>query len=125
LPLTTNELFMSNYIKSTRDGPSFGMNDRYGHVIEAAAPFPRVMENDLERLKNRLLRDTINDGAAASLHAPLRRAANEAAAIAWLEPFPLLVFPTLFTEKVSASLRQAVRQEDIRNRSAAFLQEAA
>jgi hypothetical protein len=47
------------------------------------------------------------------LNAPVRRAANEAAAIAWNTLFPLLVFPALFEEKAEAALHQARRQARI------------
>jgi hypothetical protein len=43
----------------------------------------------------------------------LRRAANEAAALAWASIYPLLVFPVLFEEKTQAALRQAERQARI------------
>jgi hypothetical protein len=62
--------------------------------------FAWSVENELERLKNRLLREALSQEPAVWLVAPLRRAANEAAAIAWLEPHPLLVFPELFAEYV-------------------------
>jgi hypothetical protein len=51
------------------------------------------------------------------LYAPLRRAANEAAAIAWMTPFPLLFFPALFEEKTAAARRQAAQQQKVRARS--------
>ena len=43
----------------------------------------------------------------------MRRAANEAAALAWATLYPLLVFPVLFEEKIEAALRQAERQARI------------
>jgi hypothetical protein len=47
------------------------------------------------------------------LNAPLRRAANDAAALAWATVFPLLVFPVLFEEKTEAALLRAGRQARI------------
>ena len=47
------------------------------------------------------------------LNAPLRRAANEAAALAWVTLYPLLVFPVLFEEKAAAAVRQTERQARI------------
>jgi hypothetical protein len=47
------------------------------------------------------------------LNAPLRRAANEAAALAWVTFYPLLVFPVLFEEKTAVAVRQAQRQARI------------
>jgi len=46
----------------------------------------------------------------------LRRAANEAAALAWVTTFPLLVFPVLFEEKTALAVRQAARQARIYGR---------
>jgi hypothetical protein len=43
----------------------------------------------------------------------LRRAANDAAALAWATLYPLLVFPVLFEEQTRAALRQAERQARI------------
>jgi hypothetical protein len=47
----------------------------------------------------------------------IRRAANEAAALAWVTPYPLLVFPVLFEEKAAAELAVANRQQQIRKRT--------
>jgi hypothetical protein len=69
--------------------------------------FPWNVENELERLKNRLLREALLVEPSPALVAPLRRAANEAAALAWLEPYPLLAFPELFRELTVASARRA------------------
>ena len=51
----------------------------------------------------------------------VRRAANEAAALAWVTPYPLLFFPVLFEEKANAELRVALRQQQIRQRSGELL----
>ena len=77
------------------------------------APFRANLENDFEQLKNRLLAERLADDEAAELNAPLRRAANEAAALAWVTRYPLLVFPALFEEKTEAAVRQAERQARI------------
>jgi len=76
------------------------------------APFRAALETEFERLKNRLLAGKLA-GAAPELNAPLRRAANEAAALAWVTLYPLLVFPALFEEKTAAAARQAERQARI------------
>ncbi|HZF02067.1 MAG TPA: hypothetical protein VE344_09245 [Methylomirabilota bacterium] len=75
-------------------------------------PFLAARENEFERLKTRLLVEQLRE-AEAELNAPLRRAANEAAAIAWATLFPLLVFPALFEEKIAAAFRQTERQARI------------
>ena len=85
------------------------------------APFRATEETILERLKNRLLRSELNRVAEVELTAPVRRAANEAAALAWETTVPLLVFPALFEEKVRTALGQAARQAAIRERSRELL----
>jgi hypothetical protein len=80
------------------------------------APFRAVEENELERLKNRLLLETLR-AVAPQANGYVRRAANEAAALAWVTPYPLLVFPELFGEKAGAALLQAKRQDSVRQRS--------
>jgi len=98
---------------------------QFALVPEPAAPFTRTGENELERLKNRLLRETLTRVSNTLLVAPLRRAANEAAALAWLEPHPLLVFPMLFEEKAVGARRRAQKQQQIEARSAAIMATAA
>ena len=77
-----------------------------------AATFRVTQESEFERLKSRLLTGQLA-AAAPELNAPLRRAANEAAALAWVSFYPLLVFPVLFEEKTAVALRQAQRQARI------------
>jgi len=77
------------------------------------ATFRATLENEFERLKKVLLARQLAKTTAPDLNAPLRRAANEAAALAWSTLFPLLVFPALFEEKTEAALRHAKRQAQI------------
>ena len=74
------------------------------------APFRATQESEFERLKNRLLTEKLLAAAQPELNTPIRRAANEAAALAWVTFYPLLVFPELFEEKSRAAVRQAARQ---------------
>jgi hypothetical protein len=77
------------------------------------APFRATQETEFERLKDELLAQQLQQATKVELNAPLRRAANEAAALAWVTQFPLLVFPVLFAEKTAAAVRQAERQARI------------
>jgi len=77
------------------------------------APFRATQETQFERLKTRLLARELAEAPTPELNTPLRRAANEAAALAWNTLFPLLVFPVLFEEKTEAALRQVERQARI------------
>lgn len=76
-------------------------------------PFRANLETEFERLKNRLLTRQLEVAEQPGLSAPLRRAANEAAALAWVTFYPLLVFPELFEEKARAAIRQVTRQARI------------
>jgi hypothetical protein len=77
------------------------------------APFRATQETELERLKNRLLAAQLARATEPELNAPLRHAANDAAALAWATFCPLLVFPVLFEEKTRAAICHAKRQARI------------
>jgi len=77
------------------------------------APFRASLENDFERLKNRLLARQLDKIERHELNTVVRRAANEAAALAWVTFHPLLIFPELFEEKTANALRQDGRQARI------------
>ena len=99
----------------------FGPESRFNVRPAPVAPFRVTEETELERLKNRLLRNELANATELELNARLRRAANEAAALAWVTAVPLLVFPTLFEEKARAAHRQTERQVVIRERSRELL----
>lgn len=81
------------------------------------APFRATETTALEYLKNRLLRQLLAATQGQTRNTALRRAANDAAAVAWLTPYPLLVFPELLGEKARVAELQLRRQEDVRERS--------
>jgi len=87
----------------------FGPETRFESRFAPPAPFRVTRETEFERLKTRLLAEQLA-GATPELNAPVRRAANEAAALAWVTFYPLLVFPVLFQEKSAAAVRQTERQ---------------
>jgi hypothetical protein len=78
-----------------------------------AVPFRATQETEFEQLKNRLLDRELTLAPAPEFIPALRRAANDAAALAWATVFPLLVFPVLFEEKTVAALQQLERQAHI------------
>jgi hypothetical protein len=88
-------------------------------------PFRATETTELEELKNRLLRKLLADAQNTPENTALRRAANDAASLAWLTQYPLLVFPALLEEKAMTALRQAAKQAQIRQRSALMLPQAA
>ena len=86
-----------------------------------AEPFRATEDTELELLKERLLRARLTAVTEPEVNARLRRAANDAAALAWATQFPLLVFPALFEEKALDAAHTARRQAWIRERSAELL----
>ncbi len=99
----------------------FGPETRFELSTLSAVPFKAAEENRLEGLKSRLLKAQLEETWEPELNSAIRRAANEAASLAWVTPYPLLVFPVLFEEKAAAVLLQAERQEQVRQRSRELL----
>ena len=99
----------------------FGPETRFELKPVPAAPFRAVQETKFERLKNVLLDERLEELADSTFNSYVRTAANEAAALAWVTPYPLLVFPTLFEEKASSALESAEKQEDVFERSRELL----
>ena len=97
----------------TRVPARFGPETRFEVRPVPPAPFRATQETEFERLKSRLLTRQLAEAPVPELNPPLRRAANEAAALAWATLYPLLVFPVLFEEKAQVALRQAERQARI------------
>jgi hypothetical protein len=95
----------------------FAPETRFDVPVPPAAPFRGTLETDLERLKNRLLRDLLAGAPDATLHAPLRRATSDAAALAWTTSFPLLVLPELVREKAESARRYVRRQAALLKRA--------
>ena len=86
-----------------------------------AATFRAAQEARFELLKHRLLLTSLDKLPDPRVNARLRRAANEAAALAWLTPYPMLVYPVLFEEKASGAAAYARRQKLVKARTAQFL----
>ncbi len=99
----------------------FDLEARFDVAPEPAAPFRGARETELEQFKDRLLRLALHELEDTELYAPVRRAATEAAGMAWLTPFPLLFLPGLFEEKVVAVRRQFARAASVRSRSRRIL----
>ncbi len=99
----------------------FGRETRFELKPVCTAPFGATQEIHLDSLKNRLLLERLDDPLGPHLNSQLRLAANEAAALACLTPYPLLLFPTLFEEKAKAALLHAERQEQVRQSSRELL----
>jgi hypothetical protein len=109
-----------NKVVKTRFGPE----TRFETGPLAPVPVRGPAEHALERLKSRLLGQLLAPAEEPGLKAALRRAANEAASVAWFTPFPLLFFPTLLEEKAAGARRQQERQREIRERTQGLFEEA-
>jgi hypothetical protein len=97
----------------TRVAARFAPETRFELRPGPPAPFRATQETEFERLKKQLLTWQLAELPKPELNAPLRRAANEAAALAWVTLYPLLVFPALFEEKAALAVRQTERQARI------------
>jgi len=103
----------------------FAPETRFDVPVPPAAPFRGTLENDLERLKASLLRELLAGARDAALHAPLRRATNDAAALAWTTAFPLLVLPELVREKAENARTYVRRQAALLKRARSRMGRAA
>jgi hypothetical protein len=76
----------------------FGPETGFAVRLATSAPFRARQEAELERLKARLLAERLAGRTEPRFDSQMRRAASEAAALAWTTHYPLLVFPALFEE---------------------------
>jgi hypothetical protein len=105
---------MKNINKNQEREPAWFVPEaRFGQRLTPTAPFRATGESEFDRLKNQLLTQRLTEIPVAELNTPLRHAANEAAALAWVTLYPLLVFPVLFEEKTATAVRRAERQARI------------
>lgn len=95
----------------------FGPETRFEIRPAPPTPFRADQEGRFERLRSRLLAEQLRVTLGARRVTQVRRAANEAAALAWVTPYPLLVFPVLFNEKAEEALLRADRQERVREQT--------
>ena len=93
----------------------------FARPVIAAVPFRGSVETELDQLKNRLLARELERTSTLEQNVGLRRAANDAAALVWLTPYPLLLLPALFEEKARAARLETGRQALIRERSTELL----
>jgi hypothetical protein len=94
-----------------------------GHPFEVTprAASRRAIEQLLEELKQRLLEERVFETDEPGLMQSLRGAAADAVALAWLTPFPLLVYPVLFEEIAERARQYAVLQAKIRHRTSGLV----
>jgi hypothetical protein len=108
--------------RNNRVPTEFGPNARFTPPVLPAPPtFRNRVEAELELLKEKLLATELARTTTLDANVRLRRAANDAAALVWLTPYPLLLLPALFEEKARAARRAAGRQAFIRERTSELL----
>jgi hypothetical protein len=110
--------------KNNRVETRFGPPVRF-KVRPASHRLAKGEAGEFERLKERLLSEELNGAPNPKAGPALRRAAMEAAAVAWTTPYPLLVFPELVWEKAAAANSYIERQETVLRRSKSLLTMAA
>ena len=89
-----------------------------------AADSRRRVEAEFTRLKGRLL-DQLLDSHDFRVHSILRRAMDDAAALAWTTPSPVLFLPDLLEENADEGLRYLDRQRLIWERFGGTYESAA
>jgi hypothetical protein len=107
--------------KLRRVPTSFGPETHFDLSPGPPAPFRVEQESLFEALKHRLLADRLQELWSPENNSQVRRAANEAAALAWVTPYPLLFFPALFQEKTETALEISERHHNIQERSCQLL----
>lgn len=95
--------------------------DRFIEAGTPAAPSRGHTETELEQFKDRLLDQLVPASAPEELRATLRQAADDAAALVWLTPYPLLLLPALLEEKTETARQKVARQARIRRQSSGLL----
>ena len=87
---------------------------RFANNIQRPTTLARGrMEVELDRLRDNLLQPLLEQANDVALLDLLRLAGNEAAAAAWLTPYPLLFLPALLEEKTRKASQQVARQKAI------------
>ena len=99
----------------------FGPKSRFEIRHVPTLSYRSEEETGFERLKKRVLAARLEEVWEPEYNSALRRAANEAASLAWLTPFPALFFPVLFEEKAEAAVKFGERQAEVRAQTAELL----
>jgi hypothetical protein len=105
--------------------PTRFVNDTRFDVAIPAAPFRGAAEHKLDQFKDWLLKRAAVPSANPDLMTRYQYAATEAATLAWMTPYPLLVLPVLLEEKLASARLHAERQKQIRGKSECIMAEAA
>lgn len=99
----------------------FSLETAYPLEPRFEAVRPSVDGNHFEQLKLHLLNSVLDEQREPARRKQLQLAANEAAALAWTTPYPLLFLPALFQEKARELREYNRRQEQVEETSQALL----
>ncbi len=78
-------------------------------------------QSAFEHLKVRLMTPVLDEASDPDLQRQLRLAANEAAAVAWTTPYPLLILPVLLQEKAAEAHQYVLRREQVQDATQLFM----
>ena len=85
-----------------------------GDAFELPPRFERrELETRFADMKDELLNELLEETETLDLHPRFKQAANEAAGLAWMTEFPLLVYPELFEEIAKRERARQNRQRQI------------
>ena len=99
----------------------FGRETRFDLTLSFPCLSIEQTQSAFQQLKARLLQPVLEKAAQAPVvRRQLKLAANEAAAVAWTTPFPLLVLPLLLEEKAAEVEEHAARQEQVHQATQVF-----
>jgi len=91
----------------------FGPETRF-EVRPGGMPLRAEQSAAFAHVKDRLVDSALSDLWEEPVAGQVKSLANEAEALAWVTPYPVLMFPALFEEKLALALRRARRQEQVR-----------
>ena len=78
---------------------------------------PEAVRIRFQELQSRLVEENLSETRNPSVRGGIRQAANEAAALSWTTPYPLLVMPALFAEKAREIRLRLGKQQGVLMRS--------
>ena len=85
-------------------------DNRWSGLPESGAE-RNELESRFQTLHDQLLNEVLEAAPVARAEELVKRAATEAAGLAWTTPYPTLVFPVLFAE-IESNLRVRARRQD-------------
>ena len=91
----------------------FAPEIRFDVTPVPVAPFRATLETRFDHLKEQLLMERLGQLKDRGFNSQVRRAANEAAALALVTPYPLLLFPSLFEERTQKILDCDERENQV------------